>query len=181
MSTLSFFMLSPLIISLLISSPSLILLLIFNSCCPSSQCYWLPVVSLGKGWRHLISFGPQLTIVFGGSLLFFNLSCTIRFLCFEWLVKIYFTYANKLRPPTFIVKTFPYRCYCQPTLDMPKSFQTGFSNFILYFCYLKCSRKRSYLLLLSCLVLPHIHLDILICATSILCTCCFFIGQYSTP
>ena len=41
-----------------------------------------------------------------------------------------------------------------------------------------CSWKRSFLIL-SFLVLPHIHLNILIFAKSISCICCLLIGQHS--
>ena len=77
-------------------------------------------------------------------------------------------------------QTFPYRRRYRHTLDMLKPSQTSFSNFISYVATPKCSRKRSFLIL-SFLFLPHIYLNILISATSILCICCFLIGQHFTP
>ena len=44
----------------------------------------------------------------------------------------------------------------------------------------KCTQKQSFLIL-SFLVLPHIHLNIHISAASILSICCFLIGQHYAP
>ena len=104
------------------------------------------------------------------------LNSVFRFLSCQFSLRQVFLDVIQLSP-LWSSSPFPRHLYHHHSLDMPIPLQPTFLHFRGYFSHLRCPS----FLILSSLVTPLIHLNIIISATFNFFSCAFFTAQTSAP